>query len=216
MIKKILLTILTVLFFTNVACASRLPNDATVAMINFGLRSKTIYYSEELNAISKCAPEFVRSCLLQDGRIKLMDKEAVNSKLQTANFLLSEKLDSDAIKIVGKELGCRYLLCGNVAFVTTRQELVNVHKKNNLLGCPSVIYIDTSVVLRIIDTETSKIVSAGIGKGCNGYYYRGEREAVKVGSNVVSKKAVEEAIREASMNAVDRLLKQSFSKDLYP
>lgn len=207
MIKKILLTILTVFFFTNVVCANKLSNNDTVALLDFGLRSKTIFYSEELNAIAKCAPQFVRDFLTQDGRIELIDTEGVNSKLQATNFLLSDKLDDSNIKILGRELGCKYLLYGNVAFVTTRREYKNIRKKQTNIGCPNPIYIDTSVVLRVIDTETCKIVSYGIGKGMYSYYYRGESDGINVGRTIVSKQAVKKAIEEASINAVDGLLK---------
>ena len=208
MLKRILLIVLILVSLPNIMSASKLKDNATIALLDFEVKSMSVETNEELEPLVKMAPVYVREAIKIDGRISLLDKEFVNEKLNAINFKVPKIFSKDDLKIIRNTLGCRYLILGTVYSVATENALW-YHQK--ALKCPqNIINVRTHMVLRVLDITENKIVYAAFGKGNYPNRYGGN--LIKVGNYDVSKETVSKSIKRASDDAVRKLLRGLYSK----
>ena len=209
MIKRILFISLVLLSFAHIVFAARLDEEDKVALIDFGMHSNLPIYSEELNGLAKMAPSYVRANIVLDGRIKLLDEDFVTDKLANANIVVSKYLDKDTLKEIGKTLGCRYLLLGNVRNITAFENGCWYYR--GATKCPpNIIAVKTSIDLRLVDVKKNKIISSAFGDDVCQNRYGGA--LVKVMGYDVSQEAVKRSVETASQKTVLRLIGSLFRK----
>ncbi|MBR2139275.1 MAG: hypothetical protein IJ963_00220 [Phascolarctobacterium sp.] len=209
MIKRILFISLVLLSFAHIVFATRLDEEDKVALIDFGMHSNLPIYSEELNGLAKMAPSYVRANIVLDGRIKLLDDDFVTDKLANANIVVSKYLDKDTLKEIGKTLGCRYLLLGNVRNITAFENGCWYYR--GATKCPpNIIAVKTSIDLRLVDVKKNKIISVAFSNGA--YRNRYDGISVKLMGYDVSQEAVKKSVEAASKEAVAKLMRSLFRK----
>ncbi|MBQ9764114.1 MAG: hypothetical protein IJV92_07145 [Phascolarctobacterium sp.] len=209
MLKKILFVSLVLLSFVHMGFAAKLDEEDKVALINFGMSSNFPTYSEMVNELTKLAPSYVRENIVKDGGLKLLDEDFVTNKLATENIVISKYLDKDTLKEIGKALGCRYLLLGNVRSITVEEDGSWYHP--NAIKCPiNLLKVKTSIDLRLVDAETNKIISAAFSNGVCTNRYSGV--SVRLRGYDVSQEAVKKSVETASKEAVVRLMERLFRK----
>ena len=209
MLKRIFFISLLLLSFVHMVFAAKLDEEDKVALLNFGMHSNLPIYSEGVNELAELAPLYVRANIVKDGRIKLLDKDFVTDKLATANIVASKYLDKDTLKEIGKTLGCRYLLLGNVSNITVVED-----------GCwyypgatkcpPNMISVKTSIALSLVDIKKNKIISVDFSNGA--YRNRYDGISVKLMGYDVSQEAVKKSVKAASKEAVAKLMRSLFRK----
>ena len=111
-------------------------------------------------------------------------------------------IDPDGAKKIGEVLNVHYLVYGNVTDVSIAVEkaLVNVTT------------VKAHIVLRIMDVDTGKILTAARGEGSSASSLVGDENFFYIGTAKVTQTAVHNALQKAAFQAVDILNERLFKR----
>ncbi len=198
---KTLLTICAVILLTaQVAFAATIERGATVAVTDLGVHSGTSDPDVNLLNAEAASSEYVIARLVATNNFDVKDRSLVYEALKSLNML--GLIDPDGAKKIGEVLNVRYLVYGNVTDVSIAVEkaLVNVTT------------VKAHIVLRIMDVDTGKILTAARGEGSSASSLVGDENFFYIGTAKVTQTAVHNALQKAAFQAVDILNERLFKR----
>ena len=197
---KTLLTICAVILFTAHVSAATIERGASVAVIDLGVHSGTSEPDVNLLNADAAASEYVIARLVATNNFDVKDRSLVYETLK--NFNMLGLIDPDSAKKIGAILNVRYLVYGNVTDVSVAVEkaLVNITT------------VKAHVVLRIMDVNTGKILTAARGEGMSASSLVGDENFFCIGTVKVTQTAVHNALQKAAFQAVDILNERLFKR----
>ena len=197
--RFLLICAVILLTFANVD-AALIDKDSTIAVTDLGVLKGTSEPDINLLNAETASSEYVIQRLAMTKNFSVKDRSLVYEALK--NLKMFGLIDPDNAKKIGKILGVRYLVYGNVTDVSVAVEkaLVNVNT------------VKAHIVLRIMDVETGKILMASKGEGTSASAFGGDENFFVIGTVKVTQTAVHNALQKAAFQAVDVLNERLFGK----
>lgn len=195
----VLICVMILLTFGSVD-AALIDKGAPVAVTDMGVHKGTSDPDVDLLNAEVASSEYVIQRLAATNNFTVKDRTLLHEALQKLN--LFGLIDPDTAKKLGVILGVRYLVYGNVTDVSVAVDkaLVNVHT------------VKAHLVLRIMDVETGKILTAARGEGTSASSFVGDEKFFVIGTIKVTQTAVHNALQKASFQTVDVLNERLFGK----
>ena len=189
-----------ILLTTQVAFAATIERGATVAVTDLGVHSGTSDPDVNLLNAEAASSEYVIARLVATNNFTVKERSLVYDALKNLNML--GLIDPDGAKKIGEVLNVRYLVYGNVTDVSVGVEkaLVNVTT------------VKAHIVLRIMDVDTGKILTAARGEGTSASSLVGDENFFYIGTVKVTQTAVHNALQKAAFQAVDILNERLFKR----
>ncbi len=197
--KRLILTCAMILLTAQVSAAT-IERGATVAVTDLGVHSGTSEPDVNLLNAEAASSEYVIARLVATNNFDVKDRSLVYEALKSLNML--GLIDPDGAKKIGEVLNVRYLVYGNVTDVSIAVEkaLVNVTT------------VKAHIVLRIMDVDTGKILTAARGEGSSASSLVGDENFFYIGTAKVTQTAVHNALQKAAFQAVDILNERLFKR----
>ena len=182
------------------ADAAPIDKGAAVAVTNLGVHKGTSDPDVNLLNAQAASSEYVIQRLVMTNNFTVKDRTLLHEALQKLNVL--GLIAPDTAKKLGEILGVRYIIYGNVTDVSVAVEkaLVNVNT------------VKAHIVLRIMDVDTGKILTAARGEGSSASSLVGDENFFFIGTAKVTQTAVHNALQKAAFQAVDVLNERLFGK----
>ena len=198
--KRLILIWAVILLTTQVAFAATIERGATVAVTDLGVHSGTSDPDVNLLNAEAASSEYVIARLVATNNFTVKERSLVYDTLKNLNML--GLIDPDGAKKIGEVLNVRYLVYGNVTDVSIAVEkaLVNVTT------------VKAHIVLRIMDVDTGKILTAARGEGSSASSLVGDENFFYIGTAKVTQTAVHNALQKAAFQAVDILNERLFKR----
>lgn len=198
--KRLILICAVILLTVQVAFAATIERGATVAVTDLGVHSGTSDPDVNLLNAEAAASEYVIARLVATNNFDVKERSLVYEALKNLNML--GLIDPDGAKKIGEILNVRYLVYGNVTDVSVGVEkaLVNVTT------------VKAHIVLRIMDVDTGKILTAARGEGTSASSLVGDENFFYIGTAKVTQTAVHNALQKAAFQAVDILNERLFKR----
>ena len=212
--KKILL-ILSIIFAFSIQISEAAENPI-VAVMDLGTHPGAVPIDINILNAGRVASDYTVEKLLDDNQFIVMERTIIDEQLESENLKYEGIIDPDTAQRIGKMLGAKYLIYGNVNDVTLSDVGTQV-----LTSGVTVCTVGSHVILRMMDVETGAIVSMskGEGKSKSSFTQIGSpMYMITVGTKTVTQDSVHNAIQKAAYQAteilVDRMLNGvSNSKD---
>ena len=201
MMKKIFYALI-IFFCLSANCEGAiLEKGETVAVMDFGLLKKELEENLSLQNVGQAASEYLIERLTETKYFVVKDSSLSEEKFQKQNLKNIGLLNPDDAKKIGKILGVRYLIYGNVTDVSLDEDhevVVKVHT------------VRARVTARIMDVETGKILMAakGEGKSESALVAWDDKFSVTIGTKKVSQVSVHNSIKKAAFQAADILIER--------
>lgn len=198
--KRLILIWAVILLTAQVAFAATIERGATVAVTDLGVHSGTSDPDVNLLNAEAASSEYVIARLVATNNFDVKERSLVYDALKNLNML--GLIDPDGAKKIGDVLNVRYLIYGNVTDVSIGVEkaLVNVTT------------VKAHIVLRIMDVDTGKILTAARGEGTSASSLVGDENFFYIGTVKVTQTAVHNALQKAAFQAVDILNERLFKR----
>ena len=204
--KKILL-ILTMIFAMSIQL-SEAAETPIVAVMDLGTHPGAVPIDINILNAGRVASDYTVEKLLDDNQFIVMERTIIDEQLEEENLKYEGIIDPDTAQRIGKMLGAKYLIYGNVNDVTLSDVGTQV-----LTSGVTVCTVGSHVILRMMDVETGAIVSMskGEGKSKSSFTQIGSpMYMITVGTKTVTQDSVHNAIQKAAYQAteilVDRML----------
>lgn len=181
--------------------ATLIEKGASVGVMDLGVHKGTSDPDVNLLRAEGASSEYVIQRLVETKNFEVKDRTLILNVLEKFNML--GLIDPDTAKKIGKILGVRYIIYGNVVDV-----VVEVEK-----ALMTVNTVKAHIVIRIMDIETGNILMAAKGEGqsTSGFIGDSEKKFFFIGSTKVSQTAVHNALKKAAFQAVDVLNQRLFN-----
>lgn len=199
--KKFLIIIIVILMTFASGEATLIEKGASVGVMDLGVHKGTSDPDVNLLRAEGASSEYVIQRLVETKNFEVKDRTLILNVLEKFNML--GLIDPDTAKKIGKILGVRYIIYGNVVDV-----VVEVEK-----ALMTVNTVKAHIVIRIMDIETGNILMAAKGEeqSASGFIGDSEEKFFFVGSTKVSQTAVHNALKKAAFQAVDVLNQRLFN-----
>ncbi|MBR1421563.1 MAG: hypothetical protein IJ575_11005 [Selenomonadaceae bacterium] len=204
--RKILL-ILTMIFAMSIQI-SEAAETPIVAVMDLGTHPGAVPIDINILNAGRVASDYTVEKLLDDNQFIVMERTIIDEQLEEENLKYEGIIDPDTAQRIGKMLGAKYLIYGNVNDVTLSDVGTQV-----LTSGVTVCTVGSHVILRMMDVETGAIVSMskGEGKSKSSFTQIGSpMYMITVGTKTVTQDSVHNAIQKAAYQAteilVDRML----------
>ena len=206
---KIFIVTLLVLMCSTVE-AALIEEPATVAVMDFGVHQGTSEAEFEQVEIGKSATEYITVRLIKSGKFHIADKDMITEKLSAENIKTDGIIDPVSARRLGEILNVRYIIYGNVLSVSLDSEDKSHYTDNGIRVDSHKDTVKAYIVMRIMDTETGKILMASKGVG-DAVTSSSDTLFITIGTFNVPIRSVHNALQEASFKAVDLLVKRLFN-----
>ena len=204
--KKILL-ILTMIFAMSIQL-SEAAETPIVAVMDLGTHPGAVPIDINILNAGRVASDYTVEKLLDDNQFIVMERTIIDEQLEEENLKYEGIIDPDTAQRIGKMLGAKYLIYGNVNDVTLSDVGTQV-----LTSGVTVCTVGSHVILRMMDVETGAIVSMSKGEGKSKSSFTNVGSPmymITVGTKTVTQDSVHNAIQKAAYQAteilVDRML----------
>lgn len=204
--RKILL-ILTMIFAMSIQI-SEAAETPIVAVMDLGTHPGAVPIDINILNAGRVASDYTVEKLLDDNQFIVMERTIIDEQLEEENLKYEGIIDPDTAQRIGKMLGAKYLIYGNVNDVTLSDVGTQV-----LTSGVTVCTVGSHVILRMMDVDTGAIVSMskGEGKSKSSFTQVGSpMYMITVGTKTVTQDSVHNAIQKAAYQAteilVDRML----------
>ena len=204
--RKILL-ILTMIFAMSIQI-SEAAETPIVAVMDLGTHPGAVPIDINILNAGRVASDYTVEKLLDENEFIVMERSIIDEQLESENLKYEGIIDPDTAQRIGKMLGAKYLIYGNVNDVTLSDVGTQV-----LTSGVTVCTVGSHVILRMMDVETGAIVSMskGEGKSKSSFTQIGSpMYMITVGTKTVTQDSVHNAIQKAAYQAteilVDRML----------
>lgn len=207
--KKFFLTLLIFLSMCTPAFAEEIVEDSKIAIMDLGTHEGAVPFEINVFNAGKAASEYLIQRLFQVGKFNVMDRTLVENELNAANLNTTGIIDPDTAKKIGEILGADYIVYGNVNDVT----LSETGASTAGVGLDiSTITVKAHLIVRVMDVETGRIISAAKGEGkSKGSFVRvkgGPVATLEIGRTKVTQDSVHNALQQAAFQTVDILVKR--------
>lgn len=207
--KKFFLTLLIFLSMCTPVFAEEIVEDSKIAIMDLGTHEGAVPFEINIFNAGKAASEYLIQRLFQVGKFNVMDRTLVENELNAANLNTTGIIDPDTAKKIGEILGADYIVYGNVNDVT----LSETGASTAGVGLDiSTITVKAHLIVRVMDVETGRIISAAKGEGkSKGSFVRvkgGPVATLEIGRTKVTQDSVHNALQQAAFQTVDILVKR--------
>lgn len=178
-------------------CAANIFDYPTIAVIPF---HKKATVSADLNLSDEdIVSEIVNKELTNSGKFDVVDRAYLKETLDEQYLTMTGMIDQSTAAQIGQLLGAKYLVVGSITGLSSK------NKSSVGGGTHSVI---AHVYARMIEVETGRVVLAGSGDGISkNRVVKAPLRLIKIGTDEIDQEQVHEALKEASVNLVDDMLK---------
>ena len=204
--RKILL-ILTMIFAMSIQI-SEAAETPIVAVMDLGTHPGAVPIDINILNAGRVASDYTVEKLLDDNQFIVMERTIIDEQLEEENIKYEGIIDPDTAQRIGKMLGAKYLIYGNVNDVTLSDVGTQV-----LTSGVTVCTVGSHVILRMMDVDTGAIVSMSKGEGKSKSSFTNVGSPmymITVGTKTVTQDSVHNAIQKAAYQAteilVDRML----------
>ncbi|MBQ6004938.1 MAG: hypothetical protein IJL14_01670 [Selenomonadaceae bacterium] len=207
--KKFFVTLLIFLSMCTPVFAEEIVEDSKIAIMDLGTHEGAVPFEINVFNAGKAASEYLIQRLFQVGKFNVMDRTLVENELNAANLNTTGIIDPDTAKKIGEILGADYIVYGNVNDVT----LSETGASTAGVGLDiSTITVKAHLIVRVMDVETGRIISAAKGEGkSKGSFVRvkgGPVATLEIGRTKVTQDSVHNALQQAAFQTVDILVKR--------
>lgn len=207
--KNFFLTLLIFLSMCTPVFAEEIVEDSKIAIMDLGTHEGAVPFEINIFNAGKAASEYLIQRLFQVGKFNVMDRTLVENELNAANLNTTGIIDPDTAKKIGEILGADYIVYGNVNDVT----LSETGASTAGVGLDiSTITVKAHLIVRVMDVETGRIISAAKGEGkSKGSFVRvkgGPVVTLEIGRTKVTQDSVHNALQQAAFQTVDILVKR--------
>ena len=207
--KKFFVTLLIFLSMCTPVFAEEIVEDSKIAIMDLGTHEGAVPFEINIFNAGKAASEYLIQRLFQVGKFNVMDRTLVENELNAANLNTTGIIDPDTAKKIGEILGADYIVYGNVNDVT----LSETGASTAGVGLDiSTITVKAHLIVRVMDVETGRIISAAKGEGkSKGSFVRvkgGPVATLEIGRTKVTQDSVHNALQQAAFQTVDILVKR--------
>ena len=210
--KKFFVTILICLSsYTSASAAGLIEETAKIAVMDLGTHESAVPFDINIFNAGKAASEYLLQHLFEYGKFNIMDRTLVENKIQAAGLNTTGLIDPDTAKKIGEIVGADYLVYGNVNDVT----LSETGGGTAGVGLDiSKITVKAHIIVRVMEVETGKIISAAKGEGkSKGSFVRlkgAPTITLDIGRTKVTQDSVHNALQQAAFQTVDVLIKRLY------
>ena len=205
--KKFFATLLLVLGL----CSPASAENFNVAIMDLGTHEGAVPFDINIFNAGKAAGDYLIRHLFALGKLNIMDRTLVEDKIKAANLNTTGLIDPDTAKKIGAILGVRYLVYGNVNDVTLSDTGVSTFGAGVDI---STVTVKAHIIIRVMDVETGKIISAAKGEGkSKGSFVRIKGSptiTLDIGRTKVTQDSVHNALQKAAFQTVEVLLKRIY------
>ena len=202
--KFILTIIMTLIFMTSVSFAATIEKNTSVAVMDFGTHPQAVPININIFNAGKAASEYVVDAIVKTNKFEVMDKSLVENKIKAEHLNTTGLIDPDTAKRIGKILGVKYIIYGNVNDVTLSEIGTDL-----VAGGVTVCTVKSHLILRMMDVETGNIICATKGEG-KSKSSGGSAALIEVGTAKVTQDSVHNALKKAAIQSVDVLIERLF------
>ena len=201
------------LFTTNLSAvsANEFSGKFDVAVMDLGKHSGAIGGEIASNHLGEMASEYVIEALVESGKFNVISKRLAEENLAKEGLSISGIIYPSAAKKIGKILGVKYLIYGNVSGVTGDTLTIEVFSNGT-----KVHSVKSTLVVRMSDVTSGDIVTAARGEGVSksshvkaGYEKFGY---ITIGKKKIPQVSVHNAIKKAAYATVDVLIERLFGE----
>lgn len=141
--------------------------------------------------------------------LDIIDRFLVEEKIKSEKLNTIGLIDPDTALKLGKILGVKYIIYGNVNDVTLSDGGTQIG-----IGGVTVCTVKSHIILRMMNVETGEIISAakGEGKSKSSFVKVGSDDiaVIEVGRTKVTQDSVHNAIQKAAFQSVDILIERLY------
>lgn len=214
MIKKIKYFILSLVVIIasvsgnwGLASAAPLKAGDAIAVMDFGTRPGATPSEINIQNAEYTSSEYIILQLLKNGKLDVIDKDTAMSTLRAEGLNTTGVIDPEAALRIGKILGVRHIIYGNVSNVSTSTTGVGFDSLALGLGV-DVCTVKAHLIARVMDVETGDIIMMvkGDGESKSSYTSVGSKGLVlKIGTNSVTMDSVHNSIQKAGVQIADKI-----------
>ena len=143
--------------------------------------------------------------------LDIVDRFLVEEKIKSENLNTTGLIDPDTALKLGKILGVKYIIYGNVNDVTLSDVGTQIG-----IGGVTICTVKSHIIARVMNVETGEIISAskGEGKSKSSFVKVGSDNiaTVEVGTTKVTQDSVHNAIQKAAFQSVDILIERLYNE----
>ena len=143
--------------------------------------------------------------------LNVIDRFLVEEKIKAARLNTEGLIDPDTALKLGKILGVKYIIYGNVNDVTLSDVGTQIG-----IGGVTICTVKSHIIVRMMNVETGEIISAAKGEGKSQSSFvkiqGGEVAVIEVGRTKVTQDSVHNAIQKAAFQAVDILIERLYNE----
>ncbi|MBQ7705937.1 MAG: hypothetical protein IJT73_11045 [Selenomonadaceae bacterium] len=203
---KRLATICLIIFaMCSTAFAAKIEDSATVAVMDFGTHPHAVPIDINILNAGQAAHEYILQRIFESQKMDIIDKTLMDAAIKDANLYTTGIIDADTASAIGKILGVKYIIYGNVNDVTLSEIGTKVG-----IGGVTVCTVKAHIIARILNVETGEIISAAKGEGKSKSSFvkvkGGEVSILEVGTTKVTQDSVHNALQKAAFQTVDVLI----------
>ena len=203
---KRLATIFLIIFaMCSTAFAAKIEDGATVAVMDFGTHPHAVPIDINILNAGQAAHEYILQRIFESQKMEIIDKTLMDAAIKDANLYTTGIIDADTASAIGKILGVKYIIYGNVNDVTLSEIGTKVG-----IGGVTVCTVKAHIIARILNVETGEIISAAKGEGKSKSSFvkvkGGEVSILEVGTTKVTQDSVHNALQKAAFQTVDVLI----------
>lgn len=198
--KKFLITILLALSVFVPCSASKIEQGATVAVMDFGTHPGAVPIDIDIFNAGQAVCEYLMNFLIATGKLTIVDRTMIEDKIKAENLNVTGIIDQETAQKLGKILGVKYIIYGNVNDVTISEVSGSIAGTN-----VSICTVASNLILRLMDVETGDIIAVakGGGKSKSG---KGSTLVLQVGNIRITQDSVHNALKNAASSTVENLL----------
>ena len=187
--------------------AAPLRNGDPIAVMDFGTRPGATSSEINIQNAEYTNSEYIILQLIKNGNLDVIDKDTAMSTIRAENLNTTGLIDPDTAKRIGKLLGVKHIIYGNVSNVSTSNNGVGVDVSAFSLGV-DVCTVKAHLIARVMDVETGAIIMMlkGDGESKSSYTKAGVSNVVlSIGTSKVTMDSVHNAIQKAGVQIADKL-----------
>ena len=194
-----------------VSAEKLIEETAEIAIMDLGTHEGAVPFDINIFNAGRASSEYLIQRLFQVGKFNIMDRTLVENKIRAANLNTTGLIDPDTAQKIGEILGAEYLVYGNVNDVTLSETGAGTAGVGFDI---SKITVKAHIIVRVMEVETGKIISAAKGEGkSKGSFVRlkgSPAVTLEIGRTKVTQDSVHNALQQAAFQTVDILIKRLY------
>ena len=204
-VKNFLATILLIISVFTPCSAAKIAPGASVAVMDFGTHPGAVPIDINIFNAGQAVCEYLINFLLTSGKLAIIDRSMVEDKIKSEKLNVTGIIDPETAQKLGKILGVKYIIYGNVNDVTI-SEISGSIAGTNLSICT----VASNLIVRLMEVETGDIIAVAKGGGQS---KSGKGTLVLQFGNVrISQDSVHNALKKAASVTAENLLTKLYGE----